>query len=124
MPSCGAAKKRGEPCRSGRSSAVFGSASGVCQGLGETQRRSGACERETDEICCGGAIPPEGAGVTLSSTSKEGAAGAGDTPGRIEDFFAGESRSARSSVNTASPAAHETFMVLLFMPLESLSLEE
>ena len=77
---------------------------------------------ETDEICCGGAIPPEGAGVT-SSTSKEGAAGAGDTPGRIEDFFAGESRSARSSANTASPAAHETFIVLLFMPLESLSLE-
>ena len=91
--------------------------------MGETQRRSGACERETDEICCGGAIPPEGAGVTLSSTSKEGAAEAGGTPGRIEDFFAGESRSARSSVNTTSPAAHATFVALLFMPLESPSLE-
>ena len=102
--------------------AIFGNASGVCQGLGETQRRSGACERETGEICCGGEIPPEGAGATLSS--EEGAAGAGDTPGRIEDFFAGESRSARSSVNTTSPAAHATFVALLFMPLESLSFEE
>src|SRR5215469_14837036 len=121
MPSCGAAESRAardDPRR------FFGRPSGVCQGLGETQRRSGACETKTDEICCGGAIPPEGAGVTLSSTSKEGAAGAGDTPGRIEDFFAGESRSARSSVNTASPAAHGRFIVLLFMPLESLSLEE
>ena len=118
MPSCGAAKKRGKSCRSGRSSAIFWQAVRVCRDLGETQRRSGACERETGEICCGGEIPPEGAGATLSS--EEGAAGAGDTPGRIEDFFAGESRSARSSVNTASPAAHETFVVLLFMPLESL----